>query len=494
MMVDDDKYLLSIRKSIEEVLFPELRSAEAKRVADIVTGSLDELLRRQLVLPGLLLDSLPEAIELVNRLEAQLPERDAEIGRSLARLEKASQYGALGTGEYKQVLAILEQLLSRLQVSESSDPQVMDALRSEAANWENSILQRQLAPIELPEKPATFGELSADHLQQFIASRSDELAGVEIRDFERIPGGMSKHTYSFVLKYPSGKEAALIARKVAGEPLTDMGAYVLHREFDLMVDVSRSGFLAPEPLWLFRDEGREMGDYYVMRKLAGQSSGSIFAVDSHISEEVLLQMAHQMAKLHAIDIEAFRPYIESHEDQRIFDSTIEETVGRYLDTWIEARRSAPIEGSPMEVYGFEWLRSNVPRNKHKSSLIHGDFTPHNCMWQGEELTGVIDWECAHFGDPAADLAHIRPHIEARMDWQQFLDHYVASGGRLPSEEDLHYYNCLFYTRTSFQCNITTNRVTRGVSQDITHLHVDYEYHARFMKTAMDTISAISLAR
>ncbi len=40
------------------------------------------------------------------------------------------------------------------------------------------------------------------------------------------------------------------------------------------------------------------------------------------------------------------------------------------------------------------------------SLVHGDLMGHNMLWNGEELTGVIDWDHACLSDPAHDAASL----------------------------------------------------------------------------------------
>ena len=40
-------------------------------------------------------------------------------------------------------------------------------------------------------------------------------------------------------------------------------------------------------------------------------------------------------------------------------------------------------------------------------LLHGDFWLGNLLWQGERLTGLIDWEDAMVGDPLADMGKSR---------------------------------------------------------------------------------------
>jgi aminoglycoside phosphotransferase (APT) family kinase protein len=48
-----------------------------------------------------------------------------------------------------------------------------------------------------------------------------------------------------------------------------------------------------------------------------------------------------------------------------------------------------------------------PAQVNRSVLLHGDFWPGNTLWLDGQLTAVIDWENAAFGDPLADLGNAR---------------------------------------------------------------------------------------
>lgn len=39
-------------------------------------------------------------------------------------------------------------------------------------------------------------------------------------------------------------------------------------------------------------------------------------------------------------------------------------------------------------------------------LVHSDLMSHNMLWQGDDLSGVIDWDHACLGDPAQDVASL----------------------------------------------------------------------------------------
>ena len=82
-------------------------------------------------------------------------------------------------------------------------------------------------------------------------------------------------------------------------------------------------------------------------------------------------------------------------------------------------------------------------------LNHGDFRVGNLILDGGGLIGVIDWEFAHLGDPAEDLAwplvrawrfgvdHLR--LGGVGEVEPYLERYNALADREVSLEDLFYW-------------------------------------------------------
>jgi aminoglycoside phosphotransferase (APT) family kinase protein len=63
----------------------------------------------------------------------------------------------------------------------------------------------------------------------------------------------------------------------------------------------------------------------------------------------------------------------------------------------------------------------------------------NLLLDGEQASGLIDWELWHLGDPNEDLAYCRPEIEQVMDWDDFIAKYRGHGGVNWSPEAGTYY-------------------------------------------------------
>src|SRR3546814_12125836 len=59
---------------------------------------------------------------------------------------------------------------------------------------------------------------------------------------------------------------------------------------------------------------------------------------------------------------------------------------------------------PLVSRALEWLRANVPADDGPVVLVQGDTGPGNFLSEEGKVTGVIDWELAHLGDPMEDIA------------------------------------------------------------------------------------------
>ena len=73
-----------------------------------------------------------------------------------------------------------------------------------------------------------------------------------------------------------------------------------------------------------------------------------------------------------------------------------------------------------------------PRPEARECLIHRDYHPGNVLWEGSEVTGVIDWANTSLGAAAADVGHCRLNLHGEFDdaADRFLGEWWAvSGGR-----------------------------------------------------------------
>jgi aminoglycoside phosphotransferase (APT) family kinase protein len=75
-----------------------------------------------------------------------------------------------------------------------------------------------------------------------------------------------------------------------------------------------------------------------------------------------------------------------------------------LDLAAHRRNYGLCSPNPVAEDVFGWLHAHAPDSATRTSLLHGDAGPGNFLHADGRITGLIDWEMAHVGDPMDDLA------------------------------------------------------------------------------------------
>jgi aminoglycoside phosphotransferase (APT) family kinase protein len=64
--------------------------------------------------------------------------------------------------------------------------------------------------------------------------------------------------------------------------------------------------------------------------------------------------------------------------------------------------------------------------------MHSDYWPGNLLWQGDQISAVVDWEEAACGDPGYDVAYAEMHLHLlglETAAQAFLEAYEREAGQ-----------------------------------------------------------------
>ena len=80
---------------------------------------------------------------------------------------------------------------------------------------------------------------------------------------------------------------------------------------------------------------------------------------------------------------------------------------------------------------------DAPWPAHRETFIHRDYHPGNVLWDGSQVTGVVDWATAAWGPPGIDVARMRMNLAAhsgRDVADRFAVAYVAAGGDLSARD------------------------------------------------------------
>lgn len=113
---------------------------------------------------------------------------------------------------------------------------------------------------------------------------------------------------------------------------------------------------------------------------------------------------------------------------------------------------------PLALLTFTWLRRNVPPPPARPALVQGDTGPGNFVFSGDRVSAILDWECAHFGDPAEDLGHLysRAFFHPWGDMRELIGAYAAGTNALPDATKLHFYRVASFAKAALGSTVAVN--------------------------------------
>lgn len=485
-------YLSHALDTLEKVLVPELQSDTARTSAAILQACLRELQRRE--------NQSPEIVERANR-EGLAIARDMQ--QTLARQGVASTGDSLadmvvitaGERPFEQLAAQNARLTSAITglirkfgtIPPGQRQDGVNALLRRAADWEYQFHLDQLSAAPPPANGQDDVEpLPRSALEAFLKSVHPDGDRVQLLAMTRAEGGSGKQTYLITIADAGGNTRDLVVRKADKTLMMTTGAYLIEREFHILSAVAETGFLAPKPLWLGMNvPGTDGGNFFIMEKMPGRIPGTYLGGAAHMPESFLLELAELLARLHNIPLEQFQDYIERYEPVSLLDETIEECTRRTVEEWRLYATTAHQLPSPAHEYMLDWLARNVPANRGRPVLVHGDFNTHNVLAHEGRVGAILDWEGALFGAPELDLAYIRPHISRHIAWSTFVDRYLAAGGRPIDPDAMDFYQTLLAMRVMNGLGSTTLNLQEGTTSDIRLFMVQLGYVTEFTRIGLE---------
>ena len=476
--------------ALETDVLPELKSTSALTSAGLIKSNLEELLKRETTTPSILSGANREGAAIVEAMRALLA---GETG--MASLETPTPGAGFSfhqvRNEYEALLNEITQLAQKLSAARTpASDKAISALLHRAAEWECGVHARLREPVTSAPINAGINHdpLPGAALESFIQSVHPDGKAATITAFERIHGGFAKQTFKFTLRDASGNDSELIARKMDRIPVFSLKAFLIEREFHLLQALHAAGFPVAKPLWVTASPPPGVdANFCIMEKLSGSPPGSFLGGASQLPEPLLLDLAALLARLHSIGLDQFSDYIEKFEAPQLHTDTVESCYRRTVADWKRYTKEVDHLPSPVVAYLFDWLERNTPHDTRPPVLIHSDYGIHNVLARDGRVTAVLDWEAAMFGAPEQDLAWIKPHIARHIDWDRFLAHYVASGGREPDTKSFDYY-------AAFSAMFSLAGVTRSVCNyqsgavpDIRITMIEHGFASHLMQYAMTSI-------
>jgi aminoglycoside phosphotransferase (APT) family kinase protein len=301
-------------------------------------------------------------------------------------------------------------------------------------------------------------------LEAFLAEKVQ--SPVRVTRARHLTGGASRDTWAVDIEIDAGVEMgkhALVVRRDMGGEIDDL-ALSREQEFRVLSLAHAGGVLVPRPRWLCTDPAVLGAAFLVMDRLEGESVGRRVVREPGLAtarSRLPRQMGEQLARIHALDGQGLEFLPRPGENQSPALATVERS----------ARRLGTLgETHPVLELGLRWLRQHAPACA-TPVFVHGDFRIGNLMIGAEGLVGVFDWEFAHVGDPAEDLAWpcVRSWRFGQDDLalggvgqpEEFFTAYEQASGRKVDHAAVRYWEILGNLRWAVGCISQANRHLSG---------------------------------
>lgn len=473
-----------ILHSIDHIILPDVTSKALRDQIGYVRLAVDDLLKRH----GPLADFLNQLNNEGLSLESDTLEfLDGHASHHLHSI-KGKNFDEL-SDEHASLTARFQQLCMRLVSEKSTSPRT-DEILHDIASWELKYYTELPKVNSTPFKDNSSEEnlalnlpLSTDVVETLLAEKRGPL---KVISMARNPGGFSKQTYFLSLKYQDGTVEDLVIRLADFSPLLDIKTFDIAREFDIIARLCKLDFPCPTPRDLVYHPQTKKPFFFTMEKLPGSMvSPFVESGAAKVDESVWMRLAELLAKLHSIPLKNFSEFIEKYESIGILEMGTSDYYRIQLEELSNYLTTKPHFESPAILWAIRWLKKNVPEDTRPLILVHGDFNVHNILADGSEVTGVLDWETSMFGAAEHDLAYVKPHVSQHIDWQKFLDHYIASGGRAIRSENMPFYTAFAWTQLMIGANQLHSSIYEGRNRDIRFVMCEQAFTAVFMGTTLE---------
>jgi aminoglycoside phosphotransferase (APT) family kinase protein len=233
-------------------------------------------------------------------------------------------------------------------------------------------------------------------LARFLAAAAGASA-VEIIELAPLRGGAIQENWAVDARFSGGPltgDQRLVLRTAA--PTGVAASLSRSAEFAVLKAAFAAGVTVPEPLFACEDPAIFGKAFFVMRRVGGTAAGHRITRDPVRDPSlpaIAERLGRELARIHTIhpprpDL-AFLPAYEQVGPARQLAG-----FRAYLDSHPMPR--------PVLEWGIRWLETRLPPLA-EPVLCHHDYRTGNYMLDGVDLTGILDWEFAGWGDPHEDI-------------------------------------------------------------------------------------------
>lgn len=227
--------------------------------------------------------------------------------------------------------------------------------------------------------------------EETIHALLQEIApGSSIRTIEFLPGSYSNFTHLVDARAADGSGFRFVVRRYKVFGSYDRGEKA-RREFKTFELLQRHGIPGPQPLYL-DEQGAVLGIPGIVTSYV--TGTQIESPSDPVSWACAL--ATMLARIHSIPCDtAAKSFLLDADSEA---------------TWFLRSGAVPdyMKAHPDGAAVWQMVRDLSPNLQQvQPALVHIDYWPGNVLWDQGQITAVVDWEEAAYGDPAIDVAYCR---------------------------------------------------------------------------------------
>ena len=256
-----------------------------------------------------------------------------------------------------------------------------------------------------------------------------------VADISQVIGGYSKDTWLIEISGALAGHSHLVLRR---DLPFGPGENSVSDEHVLLLRLNDAGVPVPRPLAGDVSADAVDAPFLIFPRLSGKAVFGDWNAGEAEKIAVARDVAACMARFHTLEL----PDVGFAEVSRA--RAVADMVAHWRGKW-ERRRLYP---SAILEAAYGWLTANVPDSDAPARLVHGDVSFRNTLIDKGRLTGLLDWEFAHPGDPVEDLSYFQLVAEPHVDWNVVLEAYRDAGGDIPDAERAKFYEIWRSTRNA----------------------------------------------
>lgn len=264
-------------------------------------------------------------------------------------------------------------------------------------------------------------------------------------DNVRSLGGHSAVTVGFDVRVAGALRERLVL-KVPPEGVSRKNNFDVLRQVPLLRLLEAAGIPAPRAVHWSRDESHFGSPYLMMSLLEGVSLPDLFGPRAGQGVEdaagLFEEAVRALVKLHAIDARAGVPGWDAVRPP-----------AAEIDHWVQVLNKSSNTGWIALGLSVRDLLHRTAPSDPPMGIVHGDFYSNNWVFDGQRLSGIVDWEGASVGPILLDLGWVAmmydrdswgPVRRRTMGWHPGPDFFVDLYRRLAPRDpgDVAWYRAL----------------------------------------------------